>query len=281
LSERSCSDIVTVARHLPAIVDLSKLVDEWKLLQFEKDEPGSADGPIDVYWSQFFKKKKPIGNDLKYPNVTAVVQPALSLIHGQGDVERGFSESGRTLTPDRASMKERTLDAYMITKNALRKFNNQPHLVPITKELVVSVEGARAKYETYLDAEKKKKEKEAKDKEDEERRKAEEEERQAELRRERKRISDEEEKLKEEKTKEAKQRKTGQKLLEEGSERLKVAIDQNDLEEASVAQALIEAAKKVQSEAELKRKEVSSLQKTIDEKKSRLITRCISREKKK
>jgi len=53
------------------------------------------------------------------------------------------------------------------------------------------------------------------------------------------------------------------------------------LEEASVAQALIEAAKKVQSEAELKRKEVSSLQKTIDEKKSRLITRCISREKKK
>ena len=171
LSERSCSDIVTVARHLPAIVDLSKLVDEWKLLQFEKDEPGSADGPIDVYWSQFFKKKKPIGNDLKYPNVTAVVQPALSLIHGQGDVERGFSESGRTLTPDRASMKERTLDAYMITKNALRKFNNQPHLVPITKELVVSVEGARAKYETYLDAEKKKKEKEAKDKEDEERQK--------------------------------------------------------------------------------------------------------------
>ena len=74
-----------------------------------------------------------------------------------GGVERGFSESGRTLTPNRASMSEAILDANMITKSALRRsYHNKANLDPITKELV-SVEGAHAKYVARLEEDRKKK----------------------------------------------------------------------------------------------------------------------------
>ena len=54
VSARSCKDIVAVAKELPVDVDLTKLVDEWKILQLEKEEPGSTSRSIDVYWKQFF-----------------------------------------------------------------------------------------------------------------------------------------------------------------------------------------------------------------------------------
>ena len=216
--------------------------------------------------------KRPTGNDLKYPNVTAVVKAALSLSHGQGDVERGFSESGRTLTPDRASMSEITLDAYMVVKNALRRFDNKPHLVPLTKHLIMSAEGAHAKYCAYLEDAKKKKEKEREDKE--EQRKKEEEEAQSKeaLRKFQKRILEDEEKLKNEETEEVKKRKSGLKLLDEGTERLKKALRRNDIEEISAAHLMIETARKAQTEAEDKRKEVNEMKKTIDRKRSQLIS---------
>jgi len=84
---------------------------------------------------------------LKFPSLGAVVKAALAVSHGQGDVERGLSSSGRTLTEDRASMSERTLNAYMVVKSAMSScFNNKPALVPMTKEILTYAEAASSKY---------------------------------------------------------------------------------------------------------------------------------------
>lgn len=80
--------------------------------------------------------------------------------HGNDDVEQGFSASARILTNDRSSMCERTLDALMVVKGTLKAFGNEPHLVPIPKELITMANKAYASYKQYLDDQKRKKEKE-------------------------------------------------------------------------------------------------------------------------
>jgi len=53
----------------------------------------SADGsvvPVDVYWSRVSQQKDGLGN-AKYSHLMVVVKAALSVSHGQADVERGFA----------------------------------------------------------------------------------------------------------------------------------------------------------------------------------------------
>ena len=148
-SNRSCNDILKLARQLPINIDTDLLLDEWRLLQLEKDTKGSADYRIDLYWQQYFDKKS-IAKEEKYPNVVKVIKAALSLIHGSADVERSFSSSGRMLTEDRAAMSERTLNSLLTIKDTLMHYNNKPHLILITKELITMARGAYRHYQDYL-----------------------------------------------------------------------------------------------------------------------------------
>lgn len=155
-NSRSSKYIVQVAKSLPIPIKLDLLVDEWNLLKCEVVQEGSADWRIEEYWNQIFILKTASGEQ-KYPTVSKVVKTVLAASHGNADVERGFSTSGRILTDDRASMVEKTLNAFMIVKSVLRSYANEPHQVPITKNLLMMAQKAYANYKLYLEEEKQKK----------------------------------------------------------------------------------------------------------------------------
>lgn len=146
-SVRSCRDIVAVAKYLQIDVPHDILLDEWKLLQLEKECEQNSER-IDCYWSNLLSIKN--DGQLKYATVAKVIKAALVLSHGNSDVERCFSFSGRVLTDNRAAMSERTLNSIMTVKSILKFYNNQPEQVPITKELLIFTRNASKSCENYL-----------------------------------------------------------------------------------------------------------------------------------
>lgn len=158
-SARSSKDIVQIAKQLPMEIKTDTLSDEWILLSSEPEAQNGGDMRIDDYWTHFFALKTERGEP-KYPLVSVVVQATLSVSHGNADVERGFSTSARILSEDRASLSERTLNALMTVKGALRFYDNRPQLVPMTKSLLMMGHKAYQSYKLYLENEKRKKEEE-------------------------------------------------------------------------------------------------------------------------
>ncbi|CAI6374585.1 unnamed protein product [Macrosiphum euphorbiae] len=151
---RSISQLLNICKYLPFHVDTDVLINEWTLSKLEKVDEKSTELRIDHYWKQFFTKTNLSGGE-KYPNVSKIVKACLSLVHGSADIERSFSCSGRILTEDRVSMCERTLNAILYSKDALKHYNNKLHLVLITKELINMARGAYLHYKDYLEDKKK------------------------------------------------------------------------------------------------------------------------------
>ena len=86
---------------------------------------------VDHYWKNIELMKKTVG-DLKYPLIIKVVKAAISLAHGNAEVERGFSESAKNVTKDRVLLSEASVNAIQSTKDGLKSVSNQSHTVPIT-----------------------------------------------------------------------------------------------------------------------------------------------------
>ena len=142
-------------------IDLDLLKQEWQLLQIDPDisfvqKKGQR---IDEYWSSIFALTNP--SSFRYPLITRVVKAALSLPHGSADVERGFSDSAKILTKDRANMDEKTLNATLLVRDSLKKYDLKAHKVPITAELLRLVKNSYRKFSLYNE-EKKREEEEAK-----------------------------------------------------------------------------------------------------------------------
>lgn len=97
---------------------------------------------------------------MRYPNLTILVKAALSLSHGNADLERGFSQSGKFLTESRSSMSERMLNSINLIKDALKLYSNKAELVPIPTELVKMARSAHQSYKIYLDNKRQEEEKE-------------------------------------------------------------------------------------------------------------------------
>lgn len=209
-TDASSAEISLIAKKLPLDIKTDVLIDEWNLLKTEEDEPGSDRGRIDTYWNQFSTRKSLRGDPL-FPTVCKVAIAVLTVSHGNSDVERGFSGSARVLTDDRASMSERTLNAVMTVKSALKLYDNKAHLVPIDKELLSLAHKAYQSYKIYLEDEKKKKEEEANRKQKEQERKAEEERSKKELKGIQTKILQKEEELKEKRKDEEEKRRTADK----------------------------------------------------------------------
>jgi len=148
------SSIAKINRVLPLGISEAHLLDEWLLLQLE-DLPVLAEHErTDHYWRRIFDIKNGMGES-KFPLVTKIVKASLSLVHGSADVERRFSDSGNQLTEERASMSIKTLNARMIIKDGLKKCNNKPDLVLVTKQLITMGRSAHIKYKAYLEEQKK------------------------------------------------------------------------------------------------------------------------------
>ena len=141
--------IQILGKRLLVSVDINSLSDEWKLyqlhdisLEFFKTKDFNESGEeillkerVDHYWRKIELTKNAVG-DLKYQLIIKVVKAALSLAHGNAEVERGFSESAKNVTKDRVLLSEASVNAIQSTKDGLKSVNNQPHTVPITKEFI-------------------------------------------------------------------------------------------------------------------------------------------------
>jgi hypothetical protein len=141
--ERSCNSAVKIATTLPMKVSEGMLQDEWKLLQHEnvKHEENER---IDHFCRKVFKIRNGF-DEPKYPTVTTIVKASLALSHGNADVERAFSISGKFLTNDKTAM-----NARLNIKDGLSHFDNKPELVQITKQLLRAAHQANQNYQLYL-----------------------------------------------------------------------------------------------------------------------------------
>ncbi|KAJ8891574.1 hypothetical protein PR048_004102 [Dryococelus australis] len=124
---------------MPWEVPTEILLDEWKLLQLECDEEGSRNKRFVLYWLQFMEIQD-FNSSPKYPTENA-------------DAVRSLSPSCRPLTPARSTMSERTLNAPMTAKSTLLTYDNKPHLIPISKELLDIRRVAYKSYNAYNEEE--------------------------------------------------------------------------------------------------------------------------------
>ena len=67
----------------------------------------------------------------KYPTIHSVVKAALTLTHGNAEVERGFSDSGKTVAVDRTPFSKASINNLCIATDGLKVFSSLPHHVPI------------------------------------------------------------------------------------------------------------------------------------------------------
>ena len=72
----------------------------------------------------------------KYPTILSVVKATLTLAHGNSEVERGFSDSGKTVTVDRTRLSEASINNLRIAADGLKMFGSLPHHVPITSSFI-------------------------------------------------------------------------------------------------------------------------------------------------
>ena len=81
-----------------------------------------------------------------------VVKTALVLGHGNAEVERGFSESGKGVTDERVRLSEASINGIRATTDGLKAFK-VPGPVPVTKQLPQMGRSAHAHNVTRLEKE--------------------------------------------------------------------------------------------------------------------------------
>lgn len=241
LRPESGEEILKVARMLPFPIS-STATDEWSLVKafVQAEKLNKFKGRLDDFWNKIFDLKE-VYESPKFPTVTKIVKCLMSLTHGSADIERDFSSSGKVLTPDKAKMSVRTLNARLNIKCGLKKFfQNSVVTVPIDKQFVNSARYAYQNYSAHME----KCREEEKQKEEQ---KELDEQKQIENKRIFEKITSgksEIEKLEailKEKIKS--QPDNASKLLSEANERLKHAITKKNMSEITLAQAVIEGSK--------------------------------------
>lgn len=260
-----------VAKALPTEIPTDILQDEWKALQLEKVDTKLEKMPVDEFWQNFISMENPDGTP-KFPTVSKVVKMCLTLSHGSADVERGFSQSGRILTDDKGSMSLRMLNARRNIKDKLKSCEERPELIPVTKELLSMARSANAAYKSYLEKQKLEELSKLKKKEEEEERLRLEKENAEEVRKRKSAIDKMQSELKKLKKDEDDKRKTNEKLFEVAQAKLNAALNKNDLEEAKVAQAMLEGVKVVKEQEKTLHKKIENVQSQLDKKQLSVIT---------
>lgn len=148
----SIRDIKCIADILPVTDRKDQLVDEWKLLANDDIPILEKYDRIEKFWMEIFEKKTCMDTE-KYPNISKVVKAALTLSHGNSDVERSFSISGNILSEERTALSLRGLNARMNVLSGLKSFQNKPENFPLTKELFRLACNAHGSYMRFLEDE--------------------------------------------------------------------------------------------------------------------------------
>lgn len=237
----SSRDIQKIAKVLPLDASISdtNLDFEWRLATTEEKEFNKNDR-IDHFWFELLERRDDIG-EIKYPNLQKVVEAPLVVGHGTEDIERGFSESKRIVTPEKSRISLRMLNARLQIRNFTKEYRDDLRLLPIPPEMILAAQNAHRSYVNYLEEEKKKKEMKDKEKKDEAER----------AQRKRKRDKEDEKKLqKKEKLdekyaqitkKEKDEKRIIDELFTEASQRMAKALAAQDFAEMSKAQMMLNA----------------------------------------
>lgn len=268
----SLDDIVQIANLLPLTdIDIDCLSHEWRLLQLDSDVAFvlAENQRIDEYWAIIFSLRNQPNQ--RYSNVTRVVKAALSLTHGSADVERGFSESGRVLTDDRANMDLQTLNARLTVRDGLKMFDYKPHRISITPELLKLARTAHRSHQAYLEEKKKISDEQKKKKEKEVERKKREEELL-------KNVNDQKETLEKLETQLIEEKKQ-YKIASNDAEKMQSALRDAAKNSSSpaVLQQLISGLENLRNVEKNQRSAVEKTRTQIEKKKSRLIDNVVSK----
>src|SRR6266516_2553373 len=165
------NSVKILAEKLPGClnIDIDVLSNEWSLYQLEniaesltKDEHDSA-RRVGHFWRDVLAIAGNDGITLKYPVLSLFVKSVLVVTHGNSDVERGFSDSGHSVTAERAALNEASINGLRSTRDGLKLFDKKPHFVPMTREFLSLGRQAHSHYVARLEEdgfnkEKKKKE---------------------------------------------------------------------------------------------------------------------------
>jgi hypothetical protein len=126
------------------------LEDDW--FSYKTDDGDVLWHRVDHFWRKVFElrdsSQKP-----KYTALNRLVSAALTLPHGQADVERGFSYNNKLISDDRTCLDIATVRGCRFMKDALRYHDPEhmrPENVPISKSMIRAVNSSRAKYQVFL-----------------------------------------------------------------------------------------------------------------------------------
>lgn len=279
--------IIKVSEKFPFKVDPGELGDEWCLLKSEQEifdkmktfsREQSDVSRVEYFWREVFKVQR--DTNLKYGNIAKVVKACLSLSHGSAEVERGFSASNNILTPDKSSLSLRTLNARLNIRDGLTRYNYQPHLFVVPQVLIDKAKVAYKSYQTYLENQRKQKEEEERRILEKQNRVREEKERLKKVTCDKQTIQQLEDKLKRIRNDEKSDGKELDLILKEGTERLKKAISEGDINGAKVAQCLLDSYQKMKSSKEVNVKAAVDLETHINKRKNNLISTYIAKKSK-
>lgn len=228
---------------------------------------------IDHYWADVFQEKSKQGK-FKYSVLQKLVKSLLSLAHGNADVERSLSANKKTVTPDKASLGDLTINGLRSVKDHV-KVCGVTQNVQITKGLLLaSREAHKAQAKRLCDEKEEMAKKRSIQEAEKQRLRDAEQEREKEaekLEQSRLNLSEKEKELmKSEKCKDS-ELQTAKALYEEANERLLQAINSKNFNEAAIAQGLLEVAKKKMQHAMEETQHCSVKRTEIAKKKKRLL----------
>ena len=124
-------------------------------MYIETEEPRRKPIRVDHFWRKVDELKYSTG-ERKFPSIIKVVNTALVLGHGNAEVERVFSESGKSVTDDGIRLSEASINGIRATSDGLKTFKC-PGSVPITKQLLQQGCSSHAHYAMRLEKEQKEK----------------------------------------------------------------------------------------------------------------------------
>ena len=134
--------------------ELSSVAEEWKLYALDNTPAVEfKNHEVDRYWSNVLDRKNALGQP-KYFTLGKVVRAALALSHVNSDAERSYLVNKRTVTPERSSLNQDTMDVLRMVKDAIRlHVGGQATDIVMTGALLQRARGA---YRKYKEAEEKK-----------------------------------------------------------------------------------------------------------------------------
>ena len=145
IKEKNFNEILEMNKILTLNADEDLLRGEWLLLKNESiiDSAGQSYTSLDNFWSQIFNLKK-------FPILENLLTRALIMAHGNADVERGFSISGKIMSDDKSRMSCLMLNSRLYIKNGMKNYNNKAENIIFTQRLYQLAKLAHLRYTERL-----------------------------------------------------------------------------------------------------------------------------------